>query len=121
MARMTIGGEARIQLPEDTQPRCIIKLLKGDDEAISVQVQDVAKKSKTIVRIARDQSAEVTVDDAGYNINYPAVSVAFDDVDASPFAQVIVRRVESHGETEVKGESSAAANNQGPRVKQLTG
>ncbi|MGV3485094.1 MAG: protein kinase domain-containing protein [Planctomycetaceae bacterium] len=95
IARMTIGGEARIQLPEDTQPRCIIKLVEGDDQAITVQVQDAAKRSKTIVRIARDQSAEVTVDDAGYNIRYPSVSVARDQPDSSPFAQVIVKRVEN--------------------------
>lgn len=115
MARMTIDGEARIQLPEDTQPRCIIKLVKGDDQAITVQVQDAAKMSKTIVRIARDQSAEVTVDDAGYHISYPSVSVARDEPDSSPFAQVIVRRVENQGKTEVAEDTSAAATNEGPR------
>lgn len=119
MARMTIDGEARIQLPEDKQPRCIIKLLKGSDEAITVQVQDAAKKSKTIVRIARDQSAEVTVDGDGYNINYPSVNVALDDLDTSPFAQVIVRRVENQGDTEVNGESSATASNEKARLQGL--
>ena len=109
MARMTIGGEARIKLPGDQQPRCMIKLLKGSDEAIAVQVQDAAKKSKTIVSIARDQSAEVTVDGAGYRINYSSVYVAPKDPDTSPFAQVIVRRVENQGELEAKGEPSKGA------------
>ncbi|HUE71775.1 MAG TPA: serine/threonine-protein kinase [Pirellulaceae bacterium] len=103
MARMTIGGEARIRLTEDKQPRCVIKLLKGSDEAITVQVQDAAKKSKTIVSIARDQSAEVTVDGAGYNIRYPSVEVALEDADSSPFAQVIVRRVDNEPSAPAKG------------------
>ena len=96
MASMTIGGEGRIELPDDKQPRCVIKLIKGNDDAITVQVLDAAKKSITTVSIARDQSAQVTIDGAGYDISYKSVGVAPKDPDTSPFATVVVRRIENH-------------------------
>ena len=93
-ASMTLGGQATIQLPSDKQPRCTIKLLKGNDDAITLEVQDAAGKLKTTVSIAPDQPAEVTVDGVGYKFYYPTVNVALKDADTSPFADVIVIRVE---------------------------
>jgi len=90
LARMTLGGVARIQLPGEAQRRCDITLLKGNDDGITVRIDDLARKSAMTLSLRRDQPGEITLDGDGYRVLYPTVHVAGSDPDTSPFAQVIV-------------------------------
>jgi hypothetical protein len=95
MSRMTLGGEAVVQLPGEKEPRCRIRLVEGSDNAIKVLVQDAGRNTDMILSMARDQSAEVTVEGRGYRVRYASVHVASNEPDSSPFAQVIVTPVET--------------------------
>lgn len=93
MSRMTIGGVAKIKLPGETERRCNIELLKGDDTSLTIRIYDLARNSVMTLSLLRDQMGEITVDGAGYRVTYLSVYVANDKPDTSAFAQVVVTPV----------------------------
>jgi RNA polymerase sigma-70 factor (ECF subfamily) len=90
MARMTIGGVARIQLPGEAGRRCDITLLKGDDAGITVRIDDLVRNSAMTLSLRRDQPGEITLDGAGYRVLFPTTQVAASEPGISHFAHVIV-------------------------------
>lgn len=93
MARMTLGGVARIKLPGDAGYRCDITLLKGDDDGITVRIDDQERGTTMTLPLRRDQPGEITLDGEGYRVLFPTTHVAPGDADTSHFAHLIVTPV----------------------------
>jgi tRNA A-37 threonylcarbamoyl transferase component Bud32 len=94
MARLPLGGVARIEGRESGVPECRITLVEGDDRAITVLVEDVARATKMKLTLPRDQRSEVTVNGKGYRLTYPSTSVALDKPDTSPIAILFMLPIE---------------------------
>ena len=90
VANMAVGGVVPARLPGETKEFCRIKMVDGNDDQITLQVEDVAKGNTMTVRINRDQYAEITVNGDRYRIVYPAVSVNLNEAESTPLALVIV-------------------------------
>ena len=95
MAHMAIGGVVPVTLPDETKPSCSIKLEKGDDDQITLDIHDVTKNDVVVMKVNRDQMAEFTINGIGYRIVYPSVDVSPDQPDTSPFALVLVTRTKA--------------------------
>jgi hypothetical protein len=94
MSRMSLGGVARIQVPGETATRCEIHLLNGNDEGITLRIDDLARRTSMTLSLIRDRPGEITLDGKGYRVLHPSVHVAPKDPDTSPFAHVIVTPIE---------------------------
>ncbi|MEO7297938.1 MAG: WD40 repeat domain-containing serine/threonine protein kinase, partial [Verrucomicrobiota bacterium] len=96
MAHMTLGGVVPARMPGKTNDFCRIKMTEGNDDSITLQIDDLSQKSTVTVTLNRDQHAEILVDGKGYRVGYPSMEVALKDADTSPFALVIVTRSEKN-------------------------
>ncbi|MDD5349575.1 MAG: protein kinase [Chthoniobacteraceae bacterium] len=94
MMRLTLGGKASVRMPGDTEDTCRIKLIDGDDDKIRLNIEDVKKKNVLTLTLNRNQDAEILVNGQGYRVRYLATDVANDQPDTSPFANVLLVRVE---------------------------
>lgn len=94
MIRLTLGGKASIRMPGDTEDTCRIKLIDGDDDKIRLNIEDVKKKNVLTLSLNRNQDAEILVNSQGYRVRYLATDVANDQPDTSPFANVLLVRLE---------------------------
>lgn len=88
MARMTLGGTVSANSPLDDKVFCRLKLLSGDDDQITLQVENIEEKNEMTVTLHRGQSQEIFINGSGYNLNFCPVHVALDQPDTSPFATV---------------------------------
>ncbi len=106
LANMALGGVARItpgmldgkssvdqSLDNDL---CHIKLVDGDDDRVTLDVDDLKWDKHITVKLDRDQWADLTVNGINYKIGYCSVWVAPDKPDTSPFAKIVVRHSEAH-------------------------
>jgi serine/threonine protein kinase len=107
-AHMSLGGVARIQpwmingrsagqtsLPGENDDICRIKLAAGNDDEVTLKVEDLKATNTMTITLNRDQWAELLVNGIGYQVGYPAVMVAPDQPDTTPFALIVV----THSET----------------------
>src|SRR5436309_26348 len=94
IAYMSLGGVAPITIPGEAEPVCKLKLTKGNDDQITLDIEDLKQKNTLTVTLGRDQPAEILVNGKGYRVRYCAVRVNLDQPDSSPFAQVILKPVE---------------------------
>ena len=94
IAYMSLGGVAPITLPGEAEPVCKLKLTKGNDDQITLEIEDLKQNNTLTVTLGRDQPAEILVNGKGYRVRYCAVRVNLDQPDSSPFAQVILKPVE---------------------------
>jgi hypothetical protein len=92
MAHVALGGVVPARLPGETNDFCRIKMTEGNDDQITLNIEDLKGKSVLKTPLSRDQHAEVLVNGNGYRVSYPSVEVAADQPDTSPFAVVIVSR-----------------------------
>jgi len=90
MAHMSLGGVVPARLPGETKEFCRIKMLDGNDDQITLQVEDVANRNAMTVALNRDQYVEITVNGDRYRVVYPVVSVNLNEADSTPLALVIV-------------------------------
>ena len=90
MARMTVGGVVPARRPGETNDFCRIQMTDGNDDEITLKIEDVSAKSVLTVKLNRDEHAEILVDGRGYRVAYLSAEVALDQPDTMPFALVIV-------------------------------
>jgi serine/threonine protein kinase/signal peptidase I len=107
IAKMTLGGVARItpgmldgkiEAPTAQSPKtdvCRIKLVDGNDDRMTLDVNDLKWNKDITVVLDRDQRADLTINGINYKIGYCSVWVAPDKPDTSPFANIVV----THSET----------------------
>ncbi|MDQ6632590.1 MAG: hypothetical protein M3Y82_12695 [Verrucomicrobiota bacterium] len=88
MAHLTLGGVAHLRLPGETEDFCRMKLVKGNDNQITLEIEDLREKNLLTVPLGRDQPAELLVNGKGYRVLYPSVQVAAKDPDTSNIAFV---------------------------------
>ena len=69
--------------------------MEGNDDQITLSIEDVKENHIPRVTLKRDQIAEIFVNGKGFRVNYPSVYVAPDQPETSPSAFVIVTRAES--------------------------
>jgi tRNA A-37 threonylcarbamoyl transferase component Bud32 len=94
VARMTLGGVVNAQLPGESNDFCRIKLAAGNDDAITVKIEDLKNNSTMTLTLNRDQLAELTINGVGYGISYCGINVANDQPDTTPFAFIVVTHVD---------------------------
>ena len=90
VTRMTLGGVAQARLPGENDDFCRIKLTGGNDDEVTLDVEDLKANNNMTVTLRRDQSAGLRVNGIGYTIGYSAVYVAADQPDTTPFAFIVV-------------------------------
>jgi len=90
MARMTVGGVVPARRPGETNDFCRIIMPEGNDDEITLKIEDISAKSVLTVKLNRDDHAEILVDGKGYRVAYLSAEVALDQPDTMPFALVIV-------------------------------
>jgi serine/threonine protein kinase len=95
MATMALGGEARVQLPNEKRELCRLTLLSGDDRQISLAVREPTWPRSFTISLPRDQSMPVTIEGGKYVVRYASVEVAPDQPDTSAFAHVILTPVKA--------------------------
>jgi len=98
MAHMSLGGVAAVRLPGETQDVCRIKLAEGSDDRIKLDVEDLKRNNVMRIMLSRDESTEITVNGTAYRMAYPAVTVATNEPDTTPFALVILTHADSVAE-----------------------
>jgi tRNA A-37 threonylcarbamoyl transferase component Bud32 len=103
VTRMTLGGEARARLPGENDDFCRIKLTDGNDDQVTLDVDDLKANNSVTITLKRDQWTQLRVNGVGYNIGYPAVWVAADQPDSAPFAFIVVTRSGSPAATSARG------------------
>ena len=89
-SRMTLGGKAMIEFPGEAARRCEITLVEGDDEGITLRIDDLIRKNTMTLSLIRNRPGEVTIDGVGYRLLYMEVSVSPNDPSTGPFAHVIM-------------------------------
>ncbi len=94
MAHISLGGVVPARLPGESQDFCRIKLLDGDDDRITLQIDEFKDKNVLILNLNRGQDTEITVNGRQYRVAYPPCFVAPNDPDTAPFAFVIVTGVD---------------------------
>jgi len=87
---MSLGGVARVRLPGENDDVCQIKLAEGNDDDATLNIEDFNAKNNMTIKLKRDQWAELLVNGIGYHVGYPAVWVAADQPDTTPFALIVV-------------------------------
>jgi serine/threonine protein kinase len=90
MTRLTLGGTAWLWFPGDAERSANITLVKGDDDAITIRIEDLRRNSTMTLTLPRGKPGEITIDGTGYRVLYMEMNVAADKEDASPFAHVLV-------------------------------
>jgi serine/threonine protein kinase/signal peptidase I len=108
LANMTLGGAVRIvpgmlegktEAPANQSPAndvCRIKLVDGNDDQVTLDVDDRKWNKDITVKLNRDQWADLTVNGINYKIGYCSVWVAPDKSDTSPFANIVVTHSEGN-------------------------
>ncbi len=92
MAHISLGGVVPVTLPGNTEVTARVKLVKGNDDQVTLQVVTLKNNYTMTVTLNRDQDAELFVKGlTGYLISYSSVYVGPNDSDTSPFALVFVR------------------------------
>jgi len=106
MANMTLGGVARIQQwmiegksnGPASQPFeddvCHIKLVTGNDDEVTLNVDDLKANNNMTITLKRDESTELLINGISYDISYCSVWVAPDKPDTTPFAYIMVTHSE---------------------------
>jgi len=90
VARMTIGGVVRAGLPPESQDFCRITLVGGDDDAVTLKVEDLKWNNTMFLNLPRDRPADLTINRIAYTISYSSIYVANDQPDTAPFAFIVV-------------------------------
>ena len=98
MTRMSLGGVAPVTLPGEKEPICKLELVKGNDDQITLQIEDLKANNTLTMTLGRDQPAEILVNGKGYRVRYTSVYVNPDQPDTWPFAQVIMIPVDARGD-----------------------
>ncbi|HBJ83801.1 MAG TPA: hypothetical protein DDZ88_08030 [Verrucomicrobiales bacterium] len=90
MAHMSLGGKARFILPGETN-LCHLTLLKGDDNAVTIQIRDEARNQTMTFDLVRDHPAQMTFNGRGYRLLFPTTHVTLDQPDTIHLALIIVK------------------------------
>jgi tRNA A-37 threonylcarbamoyl transferase component Bud32 len=94
VTHMSLGGVALANMPGENDDFCHIKLAAGNDDEVTLNVEDLKAANTMTMTLKRDQWEKLNVNGIGYNIGYPAVWVAADQPDTSPFALIVVTHSE---------------------------
>jgi serine/threonine protein kinase len=97
VARMTMGGIVNAQLPDADKPFCRITLTGGNDDAVTLKVDDLVWKNTMLLNLPRDRPADLTLNRIGYSISYSSIYVANVEPDTAPFAFIVVTGSDSAG------------------------
>ena len=60
LAHMSLGGEASVRLPGETQDVCRIKLVEGNDERIKLDIADLKRTNRMQVTLFHSETKEIT-------------------------------------------------------------
>jgi hypothetical protein len=93
LARMSLDGVVPARQPGETNEFCRIRMTKGNDDHITLKIEDVAAGSVMTVTLNRDERAEILVNGQGYRVVYLSAQVALDQPDTTPFAMISVSQV----------------------------
>ncbi len=90
-AQMALGGIVHASAPDEERIFCEMKLVGGDDEAITLRIENPEEKNVMTVTLNRDRPVEISINGAHYQILFPSVYVALTEAaDSSPFATVFL-------------------------------
>lgn len=103
LANMTLGGMVHVQpwmlagqpAPAQQSPDadlCRIKLVNGDDHAITLSVEDIIGKNTMTIHLYRDQPTDITINNISYRIGCYATWVAPDQPGTKPSAYIVLTR-----------------------------
>jgi serine/threonine protein kinase len=90
IAHMTLGGVAQARLPGQTEDFCRIKLTAGNDQAVTLDIDDLKANNSMTITLERDHWTDLVVNGINYRIGYPAVYVAAGQPDSTAYALIVV-------------------------------